>query len=75
MALQPSTVSLATSKLYTRAVLPPAILPCSSSGTQARISIHYEVPRDWICDLEAKFTIVGAASRSFIARLRSDRGA
>ena len=28
----------ATSKLYTRAVLPPAILACSSSGTPARIS-------------------------------------
>src|ERR1700737_5247582 len=32
------TVSLATSKLYTRAVLPPAILACSSSGTPARTS-------------------------------------
>src|ERR1700731_3802398 len=32
------TVSLDTSKLYTRAVLPPAILACSSSGTPARIS-------------------------------------
>src|SRR5262249_1983987 len=28
----------ATSKRYTRAVLPPAILACSSSGTPARIS-------------------------------------
>jgi hypothetical protein len=31
-------VSLAASKLYTRAVLWPAILACSSSGTPARIS-------------------------------------
>jgi hypothetical protein len=46
LALQAGTVSLATSKLYTRAVLPPAIpgswsgagLACSSSGTPARIS-------------------------------------
>ena len=39
--LQSGTVSLATSKLYTRAVLPAAILTCSSSGTPARIF------RDW----------------------------
>src|SRR5438105_14800197 len=41
LCLQAGTVSLATSKLYTRAVLPPAILACSSSGTPARIF------RDW----------------------------
>ena len=44
-ALQPGTVSLATSKLYTRAVLPPAILACSSSGTPSRISAR--IFRDW----------------------------
>src|ERR1700730_18273367 len=42
---QQGTVSLATSKLYTRAVLPPAILACSSSGTPARISAR--ILRDW----------------------------
>jgi hypothetical protein len=43
--LQALTVSLATSKLYTRAVLPPAILACSSSGTPSRISAR--ILRDW----------------------------
>ena len=38
LALQAGPVSLTTSKLYARAVLPPAILACSSSGTPARIS-------------------------------------
>src|SRR5208282_6429257 len=42
---QAGTVSLARSKLYTRAVLPPAILACSSSGTPARISAR--IFRDW----------------------------
>jgi aryl-alcohol dehydrogenase-like predicted oxidoreductase len=37
--------ALATSKRYTRAVLPPAILACSSSGTPARISAR--IFRDW----------------------------
>ena len=37
--------SLATSKRYTRAVLLPAILACSSSGTPARISDR--ILRDW----------------------------
>ena len=53
MALQAATVSLSTSKLYTRAVLPAAIpgsgfgagLACSSSGTRARISAR--ILRDW----------------------------
>ena len=36
--IQAETLSLATSKRYTRAVLPPAIFACSSSGTPARIS-------------------------------------
>src|ERR1700680_2175141 len=36
VALQAGTVSLAVSKLYTRAVLPPAILACSSSGQNLR---------------------------------------
>ena len=46
VGLQAGTVSLATSKLYTRAVLPPALpgswsgagLACSSSGTPAWIA-------------------------------------
>ena len=45
LALQARTVNLATSKLYTRAVLPPAILACSSSGTPSRISAR--ILRDW----------------------------
>jgi len=45
LALQAGTVSLATSNLYTRAVLPPAILACSSSGTPARMSAR--IFRDW----------------------------
>jgi hypothetical protein len=45
LALQTLTVSLAASKLYTRAVLPPAILACSSSGTPPRISAR--ILRDW----------------------------
>ena len=53
LALQPGAVSLASSKLYTRAVLPLAIpgswsgagLACSSSGTPARISAR--ILRDW----------------------------
>ena len=36
--LQAEAVSRAASKLYTRAVLPAAILDCSSSGTPAGIS-------------------------------------
>src|SRR3954447_20091311 len=43
--VQAKTISPATSKLYTRAVLPPAILACSSSGTPARISAR--IFRDW----------------------------
>src|SRR5689334_4779334 len=35
---QTGTVNFVTSKSYTRAVLPPTILACSSSGTPARIS-------------------------------------
>ncbi len=38
LAVQAEAASLVTSKLYTRAVLPPAILACSSSGTPAKIS-------------------------------------
>ena len=38
LTLQAGTISFVTSKLYTRAVLPPTILACSSSGTPARIS-------------------------------------
>jgi hypothetical protein len=34
LCLQAGAVSIATSKLYTRAVLPAAILACSSSGTR-----------------------------------------
>ena len=45
LALQVGTVSLATSKLYTRAVLPPAILACSSSGTPARSCAIGELER------------------------------
>jgi hypothetical protein len=37
--------SAATRQLYTRAVLPPAILACSSSGTPAKISER--IFRDW----------------------------
>src|SRR6516165_4425696 len=44
-ALQAGAVSLATSKRYTRAVLPPAILACSSLGTPSRISAR--IFRDW----------------------------
>ena len=44
LCLQAGTVSLATSKRYTRAVLPPAGLACSSSGTPARISQDFG---DW----------------------------
>ena len=36
--------SLATSKLYTRAVLPPAILACSSSGTPGQ-DLRQDLPR------------------------------
>ena len=45
LALQPGAVSLASSKLYTRAVLPPTILACSWSGTPARISVRIFL--DW----------------------------
>ncbi len=44
-ALQAGTVSFAISNLYTRAVLQPAILACSSSGTPASISAR--ILRDW----------------------------
>src|SRR5689334_25268910 len=38
LTLQAGTISFVTSKLYTRAVLPPTILACSFSGSPARIS-------------------------------------
>jgi hypothetical protein len=45
VARQAVTVNRAMSKLYTRPVLPPAILACSSSDTPARISAR--ILRDW----------------------------
>jgi hypothetical protein len=45
LTLQAGAVSFATSKWYTRAVLPAAILACSSSGTPSRMFAR--ILRDW----------------------------